>query len=127
MPKGNDPRQKLEGEQKRGEKIKEEGNRRRRTKAGETEPAMTFGVAEEATIASAGDNRACSNGGSQKNEHSGSTRTESRSETECGASSKKGPFCNGGRPGQELLCMRRIQTHSLLLQKLGSEGKSGGE
>ncbi len=34
----------------------------RSSKTGETEPAMTFGVAEEATIASAGDNRACSDG-----------------------------------------------------------------
>ena len=64
VPKGNSPRQKLEGEQKRGGKIKEEGNRKRRTKAEETEPTTTFDVAEEATIASAGNNRACSNGGS---------------------------------------------------------------
>jgi len=52
----------LERESERGGKIKEEGNRRRRTKAGETEPATTIGVAEEATIASAGENRACSDG-----------------------------------------------------------------
>ena len=52
----------MERKPERGGKIKEEGNRRRRAKAGETEPATTFGVAEEATIASAGDNRAYSNG-----------------------------------------------------------------
>jgi len=52
----------LEEEQKRGEKIKEEGNRRRRIEAEETEPATTFDVAEKATIASVGDNRACSDG-----------------------------------------------------------------
>jgi len=62
VPKGNSPRQKLKGEQKRGRKIKKEGNGRRRTKAEETEPATTFGVAEEAIIALAGDNRACSDG-----------------------------------------------------------------
>jgi len=50
----------LERKSEREGKIKEEGNRRRRAKAGETEPAMTIGVAEEATIASAGNNRACS-------------------------------------------------------------------
>ena len=36
-----------------------------------TEPAMTFGMAEEATIASAGDNRACSDGRGRKDECSG--------------------------------------------------------
>ena len=35
---------------------------------------MTIGVAEEATIASASNNWTCSNGGSQKNECSGSKR-----------------------------------------------------
>ena len=36
-----------------------------------TEPAMTLGVAEEATIASAGDNRACSDGRGRKDKCSG--------------------------------------------------------
>ena len=54
-------------------------------------------------------------------------RIESRSRTECGASSKKRPFYNRGRPGQELLCMWGIQAHGPSLQKSGSEGKSGGE
>jgi len=46
------------------ESRKEEGTRRRGSKTGaKTEPAMTFSVAEETTIASAGNNRACSDGG----------------------------------------------------------------
>ena len=52
----------MEREEERGGEIKKEGRSRRGTKARETEPAMTFGVAEEATIASAGDNGACSDG-----------------------------------------------------------------
>ena len=46
---------------------------------------MTFGVAEEATIASAGNNRACSDGRSQKDEYSGSKGV--RGWTEYGGSS----------------------------------------
>ena len=49
-------------EQERGREVEEERDGRRNTEAGETEPTMTIGVAEEATIASAGDNWACSNG-----------------------------------------------------------------
>jgi len=40
-----------------------------------TKPATTFGVAEEAAIASAGDNRACSDGGDREDECSGSKGT----------------------------------------------------
>ena len=54
-------------EQERGRKVEEEGDRRRNPEAGETEPATTIGVAEEATIASAGNNRACSDGGCGEN------------------------------------------------------------
>ena len=44
--------------------MREEGTGRRGSKTeAKTEPATTFSVAEEATIALAGDNRACSNGG----------------------------------------------------------------
>jgi len=75
----------LEREQERGRKVEEEGNRGRNTEAGETEPAMTIGVAEEATIASAGDNRAYSNGGSGENKCSSSKRIRAR--TEYGGSS----------------------------------------
>jgi len=46
----------------RREETEEERSRRGGTKAEKTEPATTFGMAEEATIASAGNNRACSDG-----------------------------------------------------------------
>jgi len=46
---------------------------------------MTIGVAEEATIASAGNNRACSDGGSRENECGSSKRIRAR--TEYGSSS----------------------------------------
>jgi len=62
ISKDNSPGQKLEGEQKRRGETKEERSRRGSTKVGKTEPAITFGVVEEATIALAGDNRACSDG-----------------------------------------------------------------
>ena len=49
--------------------MREEGTGRRSSKTGvKTEPAMTFSVVEEATIASAGDNRACSDRRSRKDE-----------------------------------------------------------
>ena len=51
----------MEEEQKEGRKVEEKRNRRGKTEAA-TKPATTFGVTEEATIASAGDNGACSNG-----------------------------------------------------------------
>ena len=54
-------------EQEKGRKVEEEGDKRRNSEAGETEPATTIGVAEEATIASAGNNRACSDGGCGEN------------------------------------------------------------
>jgi len=43
-----------------------------------TKPTTTFGVAEEAAIASAGDNRACSDGRCGENKCSGCKRTEAR-------------------------------------------------
>ena len=56
--------------------MREEGTRRRGFETGvETKLAMTFGVAEEATIASAGDNRACSNGRCGENKCGGHKRT----------------------------------------------------
>ena len=62
-------------EQERGRKVEKEGDRRRNPEVGETEPAMTIGVAEEATIASAGDNRACSDGRSREDKCGGHKRT----------------------------------------------------
>ena len=44
--------------------MRKEGTGRRGSKTGaKTEPTTIFSMAEEATIASAGDNRACSDGG----------------------------------------------------------------
>ena len=53
----------MEGEQEGRRKIEEKRSWGRKART-TTEPAMTIGVAEEATTASAGDNRACSDGGS---------------------------------------------------------------
>ncbi len=52
----------IEGEQEGGGKVEEERSWRRKTGT-ETDSATATGVAEEATIASAGDNWACSDGG----------------------------------------------------------------
>ena len=67
------------------ESRREEERLRKRAKAGETEPATTISVAEEATIASAGNNRACSNGGCGENECGSSEGIRAR--TEYGGSS----------------------------------------
>jgi len=48
---------------------------------------MTFGMAEEATIASAGDNRACSNGRSREDKYDGSEGDRTGDWTEHGGSS----------------------------------------
>ena len=48
---------------------------------------MTIGVAEEATIASAGDSRACSDGGCGENECSSSKGIRTRGRTEYRGSS----------------------------------------
>jgi len=45
-----------------------------------TKPATTIGVAEEAAIASAGDNRACSNGRGREDKHGSGKRIRSRTE-----------------------------------------------
>ena len=52
-----------------------------------TNITTTISVAEEANAPSAGDNRACSNGGSQEDEYGGVERIRIRSRTECGGSS----------------------------------------
>ena len=60
----------MEGEQEGGGKVEKKGSGRR--KAGTTtEPATTIGVAEEAAIALAGDNGACSDGGNRADECGG--------------------------------------------------------
>jgi len=60
-----------------------------------TKPATTIGVAEEAAIASAGDNGACSDGGSGKNKCSSTERIGNGARGR--DSSKTGSLCNGGR------------------------------
>ena len=62
IQEGDSAGQKLARKQERGGEIEEE-RRRRSSKVRKIEPATTFGVAEKATIVSAGDNRACSDGG----------------------------------------------------------------
>jgi len=63
--------------------VRKKGTRRKSSETGaETEPAMTLSVAEEATIASAGNNRACSDGGSREDECSGSKESRGRGRTE---------------------------------------------
>ena len=57
------------------ESRREEERLKKKEAGATTEPATTFGVAEEAAIASAGDNRACSNGRCGKNERGGHKRT----------------------------------------------------
>ena len=53
---------------------------------------MTFGMAEEATIASAGDNRACSNERSGENECGSGERIGSRSRAEYGVPPRQNPY-----------------------------------
>jgi len=85
--------------------VREEGTGRRGSETGaETDIAMTISVAEEATASSAGNNWACSNGGSGKDKCGGSKGTGGR--TECRGSSKKGFFCNRSRSGTKLLRLR---------------------
>jgi len=88
----------LEGKQKRGGEIEEERGKRR-TKTRKTEPATTPSVVEEAIIASAGNNRACSDGGSREDKCGGGKRVGIRDWTKYRGSSKKESFCNGSRSG----------------------------
>ena len=68
---------------------------------------MTPSMAKEATTASAGNNRACSDGGNRKDECGGSEGTG----VGCGGSSKKESLRYGSRLGTELLCMWGIWAH----------------
>jgi len=97
------------------ESQRKEERLRKKEVAGETEPTMTFGMAEEATIASAGNNRACSNRRSGENKCGGSKGTGDRIGYK--NSSEKGSFCNGNRQRKELLYMWGIRTHGPLLQE----------
>ena len=84
---------------------------------------MTIGVAEEATNASAGNNRACSDGRGGKDECGGckGIRVGHR------GFSKMGSLCYEHRLWEELLCLRRIWAHGPSLQESGNERKSGGK
>ena len=62
---------------------------------------MTPSVAEEATIVSAGNNRAYSDGGSREDKCSGSERVRARGRD----SSKTGSLCYGSGQREELLCL----------------------
>ena len=109
----------MEGEQEGGGEIEEKGSRRR--EAGTTtKPAMTIGVAEEAAIASADDNRACSNGGNREDKCGSSKGCGTRGR----GSSKMGPLCDGGGQGKELFCLWGIWTYGPSLQKLGLKRQS---
>ena len=114
----------MKGKQKRRRKIKgKERTRRRSAETRETELAMISSVAKEATTASAGNNRACSDGGYRKNKCGGSKGIGNRGRTEYGSSSKKGSIHNGNKSEEELLCMQRIWAHGPSLQKSRSERK----
>jgi len=76
--------------------MRKEGTGRGSSKTGaETDLATTISMAEEATASSAGNNQACSDGRSGKDECGGSKGTGGR--TECGGSSETGSLCNGSR------------------------------
>ena len=114
--------QKLEGEQeRRGEDERKEGRRRSSEAGAETKPAMTFGMAEEATTASAGDNGACSNRRDREDECGGKEGIGAR----CRGSFKTESLCYGHRLGEELLRLQGIWAHGLQLQESGTEGESG--
>ena len=86
----------MKGKYERGReaKRKERGNGRSSKAGAKTELAITSSVAKEAT-ASAGNNGACSDGGSGKNECGGSKGAGDRAG--CRGSSKMGSLCNGNR------------------------------
>ena len=88
-----------------------------------TKPATTFGVAEEAAIASAGDNRACSNRRDRKDECSGHEGYRARG----WGFSKKGSLCDGGGLRTKLLCLWGIWAYGPQLQEPAYERKSGGQ
>ena len=111
----------MEGEQEEGGKVEEE--RSWRKTGTETDPAMTIGVAEEATIASAGDNQACSDGRNREDECGGCEG--------CGAgnrgSSKTGPLCYGHISWEKLLRVWGFWAHGPSLQELGAKRESSRE
>ena len=72
----------MEREQVGGGKVKRKKVNEQRIEAGiEDINAMTLSMAEEANAFSAGDNRACSNGGSGEDEYSSSKGTRAGAKT----------------------------------------------
>ena len=111
-----------ERERRRENERKE--RRRRSSEAGaETKPATTFGMAEEATTASAGDNGACSDGRDREDECGGDEGTGAG----CRGSSKTGSLCYGHRSEKELLRLWGIWAHGPTLQEPGSKRQGGGQ
>ena len=84
---------------------------------------MTIDVAEEATIASVGDNWACSDGRNRKDECGGCEGSGARG----WESSKKGSLCYGSGQGMKLLRLWGIWAYGPQLQEPGYERKSGGQ
>jgi len=77
---------------------------KKETAGAATEYAMTISVAKEANASPAGNNRACSNRGSRKDEYSSSERVGN-------GGSKKRLIYNRNRQRKELLCLWRFQAH----------------
>jgi len=91
--------------------------------------ATTISVAEEANTSPAGANKACSDGGSQKDKHGDGERTGAgRTGAGSRGASPKRPLCHGSRLRKELLCLQRVRAHGPALQKQGEDGrrKEGG-
>jgi len=104
--------------------MKEEGTKRRGSETeAKTESATTLGVAEEATTASAGNNRACSNGRDREDEFGSGERCRTRGR----CSSKTGSLYYGGGLGTELLCLWGFWAYGLTLQESRTEREGGGE
>ena len=108
----------MEREQERGGKVEEE--RSWRKTGTKTDPATTIGVAEEATIASAGNKRACSDGRDRKDECGGCEGCRARG----WGPSKKGSLCYGGGSRMKLLCLQGFWAYGPSLQESGTKRKS---
>ena len=70
-------------------------NRRCSEVGATTDSTMTLSVAEEVIAPSAGNNRACSNGGSREDKHSSGERSRARIVN--GGSSEMRPLCHRDR------------------------------
>ena len=101
--------------------MKEAGGDSSKTTGAETDNATTISVAKETNTFSAGNNRACSDGGSREDEcGDGMATAENRVGT-------MQLICHRGGQGEELLCLWRIWAHGLPLQKSGRKENNGRE